>query len=81
MPRKALEELRASLENEQVTDESQLARLNDLKQRVDQAMEDEDSHPQLLDDLEQAAIQFGDDHPQLAAAIRAAINILGEGGV
>ena len=81
MPRKALEELREHLENEQVTDDAQRDRLNALKQRVDQAIDDTESHPQLLRELEEASLLFGDDHPQLAAAIRAAIDILGEGGI
>ena len=81
MPRKALEELREHLENEQVTDDAQRDRLNALKQRVDQAIDDTESHPQLLRELEEASVLFGDDHPQLAAAIRAAIDILGEGGI
>jgi hypothetical protein len=81
MPRKALEDLHTHLENAAAADESQRDRVNALKQRVEQAMEKSESHPQFMDELEQAAVQFGEEHPELAAAIRAAIAILGEGGV
>ncbi|MBZ0298170.1 MAG: DUF4404 family protein [Anaerolineae bacterium] len=81
MPKKALEELRNEIDQTQVTDAAQRARIEDLKNRLDQSMEDSETQVMPLDELEQALILFGEDHPKLAAAIRAVIDILGEGGI
>ena len=77
MKRETLDKLSQQLDNTQGLDANQQAKLDELKQHV-QAGE---AHPGLLDELEQAVIAFGDDHPDLAAALRAAIAILGEGGI
>ncbi len=81
MPRKTLEQLRAEMERAPITDEARRAQIDDLKQSVNEALEREQLHIVSLEKLEQALILFGDDHPDLAAAIRAAIQILSEGGV
>jgi hypothetical protein len=81
MPRETLNNLNRHLDNIAGVDENLQAQFDALKEHVQRGIDDEAHHPTLLDELEEAVIQFGDDHPGLASALRSAINILSRGGV
>jgi len=81
MPKETLEELRDKINNTPVTDPKHREYLDALQDHITQNMDNGDHRPTLVDELEKGLILFDKDHPDLAQAIRSAINILSKGGV
>lgn len=81
MSREPLDHINQQLQNTQGVDANQQAQLDALKQHIEKGLDDSEYHPTLVEELEEAVILFSDDHPELAAALRSAINILSSGGV
>jgi hypothetical protein len=81
MPKDSLQQLNQHLENTEAKDSAQQAGIDELKQHVQQGIDDPASHPDLLTRLEKAILLYEDDHPALAAAMRSAINVLSSGGM
>ncbi|MCL4248092.1 MAG: DUF4404 family protein [Anaerolineae bacterium] len=80
MSKNALEQLKDQLESE-AGDDQHSENIAQLKTSVERGMDDADYHPTLREELERAIILFGDDHPELTSAIRAAIDTLSLGGL
>ena len=80
MSNDALEQLKAQLETK-ADDDKHGENIAQLKASVERGLDDADYHPTLREELERAIILFGDDHPDLTSAIRAAIDTLSLSGL
>ena len=80
MSNDALEQLKAQLETK-ADDDKHGENIAQLKASVERGLDDADYHPTLREELERAIILFGDDHPELTSAIRAAIDTLSLSGL
>lgn len=78
MPQETLEQLQREIENAEGIDTEQIQALRSSIQR---GMSEPEHRLKLVEDLEKSLILFAEDHPQLAAAMQAAINILAQSGV
>ncbi len=80
---RSLEELRNELARAHVDDSAQQQHLNALKDEVDRVLDPEDDahHSSLIDRINDMLVEFDHEHPGIAAALRTALNILGESGV
>jgi hypothetical protein len=81
MPKQTLEDLQSKIDNTSITDPDHSAYLDELQDHISRGIDSGDHHPTLIGELEKGLILFDKAHPDLAAAIRAAISILSKGGV
>lgn len=79
---KTLENLHDQLNRVRVDDSTKQAHLNQVTQTLRTTLDQPDKlhSPGLRDHLENAALLFSADHPEIASAVRTAIDILVEAG-
>lgn len=76
-----LEQLQREIENAEGIDAEHAAQIETLKGSIQRGIAEPEHRLRLVEDLERSLILFAEDHPQLAAAMQAAINILAQSGV
>ncbi len=76
-----LKRLQQEIENTQAVTEEQAARMADLRNHVQRAIDEPEHAANLLEALRNSFVQFQVEHPRLAAAIQSAVDFLAESGV
>lgn len=74
---KSLQQLHEQLEAAKTDNAATQAQINELQQHL----ANQDDHDSLRDRLEQALVHFDEEHPDIAAAIRTAIDTLSSAGI